>query len=190
MASNPFIGDNFFKENPAKVLGVQTTKKGRFDNDMIVVEGGIDQINKIDAAPIAVVDLYPDQVLTTKNKQELINEVFSGEADEVLKKKVKKLRTGKDSVKEAPSTRHTQQVYSTREIGELYNKQITFEELQAYYYTNPRLNHKLLFDEYTLSRQDLIDKDLICIDETEKKFVYAYTYKSGNISKKISLLKF
>ncbi len=37
--NNPFIGDNFFKENPSKVLGEQVIEKGKWGNDIVKVKG-------------------------------------------------------------------------------------------------------------------------------------------------------
>lgn len=182
--SNPFIGDQFFKENPTKVLGKQTTRKGRFGDDMIVVEGGIDAVEKIDAHPVPVVDLYPQQDLTQKPKAEIIEQVFEAEMQQEKNRKIKSLRTGK---KQGKSVTPSQEIYSFQEINTLYNKQISRDELEAYYFTHPELDYKLLFDKYTNTKTNLIRKGLICWDAG--KFVYVYTYQSGNISQKISHLK-
>lgn len=182
--SNPFIGDKFFKDNPSKVLGEQTTRRGRFGDEMIVVQGGIDALQKIDAEPVAVVDIYPQEDLTQKPKAEIIEEVFETEMKEEKTRKIKSLRSGK---KQTKTTTGPQEVYSFQEIHQLYNKQITRDELEAYYLTHPELNYKLLFDKFTNTKTDLIRKGLICWEES--KFVYLYTYQSGNISQKISHLK-
>lgn len=182
--SNPLIGDKFFKENPSKVLGEQTTRKGRYGDEMIVVKGGLDAIEKIEAQPVPVVDLYPQEDLTQKPKAEIIEQVFEAEMQQEKTKKIKSLRTGK---KPAKSVTPSQEIYSFQEVHELYNKNISRDELEAYYFTHPELNYKLLFDKYTNTKADLVRKGLICLEYG--RFVYVYTYQSGNISEKISHLK-
>jgi hypothetical protein len=180
--TNIFSGDAFFKQNPSKVLGRQTTRKGRFGDDLIVVEGSIDEIQKIDAIPVAVVDVLPEQAFTPKDKAEIINKVFEEESRVITQKKINKLRTGKEK-----AANPSQDIFSFQEIHQLYNKGITRDELEAYYFTNPDLPYQLLFDEYTNSKRDLIKKRLICW--TAENFVYRYTYQSGHIGNKISELK-
>lgn len=184
-AMNLLIGDNFFNQNPSKVLGTQTIKKGRFGSDMIVVEGSISNLQQIDAEPVKVVDLYPEQVLTTETSQEIIEKVFETEEKATTVKKVEQRRT------KAPMHVHADgtDIYSFAEIDELYNKNISRDEKEAYYFTHPELNYKLLFDRYENDKDDLVAKKLICWDPAEKKFVYVYTYQSGNIGRKVSELK-
>lgn len=188
-AANPFIGDNFFKLNPDKVLGVQSTRKGRFGNDMIVVEGSIDNIKNIDVPQMAVVDLFPQQVFAVENKQEMIEKVFAQEYEEVKKEKIRSIRKQTEKPKVISSDLSQQEVYSYEEISEMYNKQISRDEMEAYYFTHPELNYKLLFEKYKNNKEDLIKKGLICYDPEERKFVYVYTYQSQNIGRKISALK-
>jgi N12 class adenine-specific DNA methylase len=183
---NPFIGDNFFKQNPSKVLGKQYTKKGRFGSDMIMVEGNFSDIDKIEASPVEVVDIYAHQVFSKETKQEIIDQVFQQEEKENTEKKVTKRRKGKSDEKE---TENDNEVYSFAEIDQLYNEGITRDEKEAYYFTHPELNYKLLFDKYTNSKEDFIKKSLICWDPELREFVYRYTYQSGNVSKKISDLQ-
>ncbi len=182
--NNPFIGDQFFTQNPSKVLGEQTTRKGRFGDEMIVVKGGLDAIEKIDAQPVPVVDIYPQEDLTQKTKGEVIEQVFETEMEEEKVKKIKSLRTGK---KHQKSVTASHEIYSFQEVHALYNKNISRDELEAYYFTHPELDYKLLFDKYTNTKKDLIGKGFICWEDG--KFVYVYTYQSGNISGKISHLK-
>jgi hypothetical protein len=196
---NPFIGDNFFKQNPSKVLGEQTIKKGRFGSDMIVVKGGIDAIQKIDAVPVKTADLYPTQTPTATTSAEAIKEVFANEAKEDSKKKVESMRNKESGVRnkeQIPNSKsqipnsQSHELYSFSEIDNLYNIGISRDEKEAYYFTHPELNYKLLFDTFTNSKQDLINKALICYDPGEKRFVYVFTYQSGNISRKLSDLKY
>jgi hypothetical protein len=196
---NPFIGDNFFKQNPSKVLGEQSIKKGRFGSDMIVVKGGIDAIQKIDAVPVKTADLYPTQTPTATTSAEAIKEVFANEAKEDSKKKVESMRNKESGVRNKAKSPNSQspipnsqshELYSFSEIDNLYNIGISRDEKEAYYFTHPELNYKLLFDTFTNSKQDLINKALICYDPGEKRFVYVFTYQSGNISRKLSDLKY
>lgn len=189
-ASNPFIGDNFFNANPSKVLGTQHIERGRFaGSTMIIVDGTLSDIERIDATPVKVVDFYPQQNLTPESKQSLINEVFETEVKEERAAIVRKVRTGNAKKPAVPSGagRESQDVYSFAEISEMYNKNISREELEAYYLTHPELNYKLLFDKFQYTKEDLIPKGFICWDEG--KFVYYYTYVSGNVSIKLSHLK-
>lgn len=182
--SNLLIGDKFFKENPTKVLGQQTVRKGRFGDDIIVVKGGLESLDRIDAKPVAVVDIYPQEDLTEKPKDEVIEQVFETEMKAEKIKKIKTLRSGKNQSAITPGS---QEVYSFQEVHEQYNKNISRDELEAYYFTHPELNYQLLFDKYTNTKSDLIKKSLICWEDG--KFVYIYAYQSGNISYKISRLK-
>ncbi len=72
----------------------------------------------------------------------------------------------------------------SREISKLYNTNISREEMEAYYFTHPELNYKLLLNDLTISQADLASKGLICYEN--KKWVYYYTFISGNVAKKIS----
>jgi len=186
-ASNPFIGDNFFTTNPDKVLGVQSIEHGRYGNEIIKVKGDINSIDKIDAAPIAVIDLYPTQEFTTENKEEIIQQVFENEVAADHEKKIKKLRKPGKEPQTQTNLQGNQEVYTFREISEQYNKDISRDEMDAYYFTHPELNCKLLIDEIKLSKQEMIEKGLICWDKGQ--FVYVYTYQSGNIGKKLMELK-
>lgn len=185
--NNPFIADNFFKQNPSKILGTQTMRKGRF-GEIIHVEGNLSNINKIDASPVAVADIYPSAVPTAKTEQAVIEKVFETEEKEITEKQVKERRQKKPIVPAAKADSDGD-AYTFAEIDELYNKNISGDEKEAYYFTHPELNYKLLFPEFFNSREMLVSKKLICWDVDEKKYVYVYTYQSGNIGKKISSLQ-
>lgn len=182
---NPFIGDAYFLDNPTKVLGEQTIRKGRFGDDIIVVKGTPESIAGIDAYPLEIPDiLTPAAQYTTKPKNEIIAEVFQHEVQHISEKHVKRLRAKKDT---PVLSSEAQDVFSFREISNMYNKAISRDEMEAYYFTHPELNYKLLIDEFVNTRQQLIEKDLICW--YEGAWHYVYTFLSGNISKKISHLK-
>lgn len=184
--NNPFIADNYFKENPSKVLGEATVERGRFGNDIIKVKGTLSDLEKIDAQPVTVPDLYPSFTPSVESKKEMIEEVFINEGKESTKRSLERIKTG--TIKEKPKpTLANQQIYSFDEINRMYNAQITRDELEAYYYTHPEINYKLLFEEFTYSKEDLIKKGLICWYDGE--LVYYYSFISGNVSKKISYLK-
>ena len=187
---NLFIADNFFKQNPTKVLGEQSTRKGRFGSDMIVVQGDISNIQNIDAEPVATGDLYPSYVPTFVTEEKAIETVFETEVKKEVKEKTKRMRGEvKPKAETAKQEKDAQEVYSYREISDMYNKTITRDEMEAYYFCNPDLNYKLLFDDYTNTKEQLIEKNLICYDHELKAFVYYYSYVSGNVNKKISALK-
>ena len=187
MTKNPLIGDSFFKENPSNILGEQSVVKGRFDSEIIKVKGDLSDIERIDAVPVAIANDYPTQNLTQESKQEIIDAVVSSDFKEQAKKRLNRIKR-KEAKNLVPlEGRKPQEVYSTREVGEMYNKNISKEELDAYYYTHPELDHKLLFDSYTSGENELIEKGLMCYDEN--KWVYFYTYISGNVNKKISILQ-
>lgn len=185
MAGNLFIGDTFFKENPTKILGVQTIKKGRFDSDMIMVKGSMDDVLAIEATPIKPVDIYPVTELSPISKTDMIQRVMEAEISEIKTARVKKIRGQSPAAK--ITNQQGQEVYSYREIDLMYNKEISQDEKEAYYLTHPELNHKLLFDNYTNTREQLIEKGLICLDQ--ERYFYSFSYTSGNISRKISTLK-
>ena len=189
--ANPFIADNYFKENPTKVLGEQTIKKGRFNNDMVYVKGNISNIQKIDAEPIKVADLFPESVQTYIPESKAIEEVFKIEVDKDKSEKVSKLRGKKEKplVETAKQAVNSQEVYSYAETNRMYNTNISREELEAYYFCHPELNYKLLFDEFTLTKEQFIEKNLICYDHETKTFIYYYSYVSGYINKKVSNLQ-
>lgn len=188
--SNPFVADKFFKLNPTKVLGEETVKKGRFGNDMVYVKGDISNIQNIDAEPVKVVDMYPDSVQTFTPEQSAIDKVFQTEITKEKVEKVKKLRgVLNPQVTTAKQAKDVQEVYSYAEIDEMYNKSISREEKEAYYHCHPELNYKLLFDEFTYSREQLIEKNLICYEHEKKAFEYFYSYVSGNVNKKLSNLQ-
>lgn len=189
--TNPFIGDSFFKENPTKILGEQVIEKGRFGSDIIKVKGTMADLEKIDAIPVAVADFFPTSVAVDESKQSVLDTFVENELQKQTKKKFKEIkkRVSRSSVtqQQIADENSNQEVYSCREVGEIYNKNISREELEAYYFTNPIMNHKLLFDEYTFRKDELIEKGLICYDGG--KWVYYYSYISGNVNKKISDLK-
>lgn len=191
MKSNPFIGDTFFKENPTKVLGESVVKKGRFGNDMVYVKGDISNIQNIDADPLppVVVDLYPDSVQASESKQFIIDKVFEVENKKKEVETLQQLRGTTQKQEPAKKYLNNQEVYSYKEIDEMYNGTISREEKEAYYFCNGELNYKLLFDEFTLSEKEFIEKNLICFDLDKKGWVYYYSYISGNVNKKISDLK-
>lgn len=187
---NPLIGDNFFNANPDRVLGVQTIEHGRFGNDIIKVKGDFSEIEKIDVPPVPVIDLYPNQEFTSENKDDIIQKVFENEKEEQHQEKLQKLRNPtKKTQKQAASSnlKGSQEIYTFREVSELYNKDISLDEMEAYYFTHPDLNYKLLIDGFKNNKADLLQKQLICWQEG--RYEYVYNYQSGNISKKISALK-
>ncbi len=181
--ANPFRGDNFFKQNPTKVLGEQVEEKGRFGNTFIKVKGSVDNLQAIDADPVTVVDLFPAQNYATETKQELIDNVFEAEHVEYKKEKKRELRTGIKKEGRVTDTK-SQDIHNFHAISAMYNKEISRDELEAYYFTHPELNHTLLFDEYTNTRETLLAKNLICY--VDGKYAYVFTYQSGNVSKKMS----
>ncbi len=186
-STNPLIGDAFFNENPTNILGEQTIEKGRYGNGFVKVKGSLADIERIDAVPVGVADFFPQQDFTVEDKQTLINKFVENENAE-QSEKIKKERKARVFKKAAKSSeKEPQEVYTTREVGAQYNKQISKDELDAYYFTHPELNHKLLFDDYTNNKQELIDKGLICYEGGA--WTYYYTYVSGNVSKKISNLQ-
>ena len=189
MAKNPFIGDNFFLENPSNVLGEQYIEKGKYGNDIVKVKGDKSAIEKIDAIPVAVVDYFPKQVFTDETKQEIINQIFEEENKSANKERLKGIRTAGKRIKAVkPQDRTTQEIYSVREVSKMYNDDdISRDEMEAYYFTHPELNYQLLFDEYTNDKASLIEKGLICYDQG--KYVYYYTYISNNVNRKISHLQ-
>lgn len=67
------------------------------------------------------------------------------------------------------------------------NKNISIDEMEAYFFTHPELNHKPFFEEYTNTLADFLKKDLVCYED--KKYAYVHLYKSGNIAKKIASLE-
>jgi hypothetical protein len=188
--ANPFISDTYFKENPTKILGEQTTKKGQFGQDMIYVKGDISNIQKIDAVAVPTESLYSSSVPTFEPVQDLIEKVFETETKKAQVKKTKELRgETPEQPLTAQSAHEHQGVYTYKETDALYNKNISRDEKEAYYFCHPELNYKLLFDEMTNTKQQLIEKNLICYDHEVKDFVYYYSFVSGNINKKISLMQ-
>ena len=191
--ANPFIGDNYFKENPSKILGEQVIVKGNYGSDIIKVKGDLSNIEKIDSVPVAVADFYPESVGADASKQDLLNTFVEKELAKQTEEKfevIKKRRTANKANLTAQTVAdaiNNQEVYSFREVGEMYNKNISRDELEAYYFTNPKMNHKLLFDSYINKKSDLISKGLICYDGGV--WVYYFSYISGNINKKISNLQ-
>jgi hypothetical protein len=185
--ANPFIADSFFKQNPSKVLGEQTTKKGRYDDEMIVVKGTMDDLDKIEASPVKLADVFQMPIPATESQKHIIEEVFKHDMEEVQHERMNKVRRVSTSKKKPIENPSQQEIYSFKEIHDLYNRHISRDELEAYYFSNPELNYKNLIDEYKNSKQDLIDKGLLCYDDN--RWIYRYTYQSGNISKKISDLK-
>lgn len=142
IANNPFIGDNFFNANPEKVLGTQTIEHGRFGNEIIKVKGDFSNIEKIDVPAVQLIDLFPQQVFATENKEEIIQQVF----DNVIKKQneesLDKLRSPNKKTKKqksADNLQATQEVYTFREFSDLYNKDISRDEMEAYYFTTQNL---------------------------------------------------
>ena len=187
--SNPFIGDSYFQNNPSKVLGEQIIEKGKWGNDIIKVKGDFSAIQKIDAVPVQVVDFYPTEVYTDETRAEVIQQVFTEENKAQNTKAIKEIRT-RGKKKDAPAAagnRVPQEIYSFREVGKMYNDNISVDEMDAYYFTHPELNYKLLFDDYTNDKNSLIEKGLICYEDG--KWVYYFTYISGNVNKKISNLQ-
>lgn len=191
-SSNPLIGDNFFNANPEKVLGTQRIARGRF-GDIIKVDGQLSNIEKIDVPAIPIVDLYPAQEFATLPKEEIIQKVFENEFDQQKEERMQKIRSPfKKTKKEASASnlQASQEVYSFREFSELYNKDISRDEMEAYYFTHPELNYKLLLDGFTNTKNELLAKGLICWDNSGKPaYVYVYSYQSGNINKKITALE-
>jgi hypothetical protein len=194
--SNPFIGDNFFKNNPDKVLGEQSIVRGRYEDQTVIkVKGTIANLDKIGGGTSLLdeVDVFQKPIATTEPQSEIIQQVFENEIEIAKTKRVNKIR-GKKEIPVKASTdiksREDQHYLDFLEVSDLYNEHITDEEMQAYYLCNPELNYRHLLPEgFTYSSQQLMSMGLICFDPEIKKLVYRYTYQSGNINRKIVILR-
>lgn len=194
VSKNPLIGDNFFNANPDKVLGVQTIERGRFGNEVVKVKGTLDVIQKIDVPAVALVDLYPTQVFASESSQKIIDQVFEHEFEKQNEQRIEKIRSKGKRTKKDSSTQNlvaSQEVYTFKEFSDLYNRDISRDEMEAYYFCNPDLDWRHLIDKFTNSKEELIEKGLICYDNAPdmRRWVYKYSYQAGNINKKIADLQ-
>ena len=69
---------------------------------------------------------------------------------------------------------------------------LTIPELDAFVFAHPELKKENYIDDYTYTKDDLIDKKLLFFELTSKsegKWVYRYEYLAGNVNRKITHLE-
>jgi hypothetical protein len=190
VSGNPFIGDAYFKKNPEKVLGEQSMG-GQFGST-IIVSGSKDAIDVIDTPQAPKIFEKFNQEISTSNipKEQIIDKVFENyqkekNADPATRKpkQVSKQKREMISGEQAENP----EAYTFREIVEKYNPEISREELEAFLYADPVIPYKNYIDEFMFTKEELIEKGLLCY--YDGKFVYKWIYLSGDMNEKMSLLK-
>jgi hypothetical protein len=169
---NPFKNDNYFKNNPDKVLGTQTIG-GRFGTS-VMVTGNIENINHI---PVINVN---------KTFRDFSDIVASNTViEEATQKAIRKYKDKKTEL--SRTILEGDDYYTFREVLNMYNQNITRKELEAYLYTHPNLPREKYIDNFENTQDELIQEGYIYY--IQNSFQYKYLYLSGNINQKITYCK-
>ena len=182
---NDLIADEYFRNNPAKVLGTQIDINGKVS--VIAVKAGVD----IDVPVVEktfkefdtnVVDV-PHQIFIDAALENLERKAIEKEIGNIVKVKPEVLENTELTTITEPSNYY----YTFREILRKYNPNINREELEAYLYCHPELPYEKYIDDFINSKDDLVKKGLIFYDNG--KLEYRHTYLSGNIHRKMTYSK-
>lgn len=73
--------------------------------------------------------------------------------------------------------------YTLRETSEMYNKTIDREEMEAYFYAHPQLDHirKEVIGDYIHDKEELMQIGLLLYNPSESALAYRYEYLKGNV---------
>jgi len=143
--SNLMIGDEFFKVNPAKVLGTIVKKTNQYGKLYDAVTGNIqDELKKI-------VVTIPEQLASVEIETGSDSEVTAEDKIESsiknIERKILQPKKNKRDISEGAKGDFVNDIVSYRESTEIYNKEISRVEMEAYLYVHPEQKQNLYIDE-------------------------------------------
>jgi len=156
---NPFVGGNYFAQNPDKILAqVVTGKKSRWGKDIVEYKGTLDDIARIDAPenfigankenePIATVINTPIKDVTDKDIDVLdsFKEALEKNKDSVTKKTTKK---AKKALPTAIIDEVAGESTTLKEAFETLNPEISLEELRAFIWYKEKTGRPILNQDW------------------------------------------
>lgn len=205
--SNLLVGDNFFKANPDKILGVPYLASGRF-GEVTKYKGDISAVDRIDAPMDFVgVTKTDDPLLSTQNENitastkdmqviQNIEKAIKEEEKNVVRKKVSKEKEKTKKITVLSADQHAETL-SFEEVYKLYNPEINQDELKAWVwykeFNQERLSDKwynllgFKYGQTNFDIQDLVTKGYLCYFRGE--VIPAPLYYAENIWEKKSALE-
>jgi len=156
---NPFVGGNYFAQNPDKILAqVVTGNKSRWGKDIVEYKGTLDDIARIDAPenfigankenePIATVINTPIKDVTDKDIDVLdsFKEALEKNKDSVTKKTTKK---AKKALPTAIIDEVAGESTTLKEAFETLNPEISLEELRAFIWYKEKTGRPILNQDW------------------------------------------
>ena len=154
---NNMIGDEFFTQNPSKVLGKIVARTNQFGQMYNSVQGNIEEeIKKIEAS-------IPEQInsddIQTGNSSDIPVEVKIEDAIKNVEQEIlipKKAKRSEKS-KEGASGDFVNEIISYRESTLRYNSNLTRIEIEAYLYVHKEQKFSLYFDENMYGLADFLN---------------------------------
>ncbi len=193
------IGDNYYKQNPDKVLGEPYQTSGRF-GEVTKYRGKIEAVNRIDA-PLNFMQLniaenptisfenesIQELLAKPESKQDLDTILLSTKKESIIKQIKKNTKVTTRIVASAPLS--TADMYSFEEVYAQNNKDISKDELQVFVWYKEQIGQPLSPKWYALAdytsntfTKEWIEKGLLYHYRNE--LIPAYLYFSGNIWEK------
>jgi hypothetical protein len=178
-AINDLSGGNWYKDNPAKMLGEKEVTKDRYQKEITILKGDISVLSGIDVndnfaqfekgIDVGVSDVKPPvaDLLQKEENQTLVENLIKKSESEIGRKAVRKKK--KKEVKE--NTDFSAPVVPMQDFNQIasqLNKNISQEELKAYVWYKAEIGHKLSNEWYELAYND---NDSRSIDEMVRDWV-------------------
>lgn len=173
------IGDQYFKENPHKILGVQQERKGRYGQKVIEVKGSLADLRKIKTEPLPRPSKNYRKLASVHTSSKTRKRTINAEKDKALAIRL-----------QLPNTDNADVFHDLRfgsAFWQIYNSHISREELEAYLYAHPEFNHKKFIDSFEFTKSELVNKGLLFY--LEGSYYYKFEFITGNIANKLRLLK-
>ena len=179
--------NNYFNDNPEKVLGEVKTVKGKF-GEVTVTEGDITKLNDIQVPQYKVV--LPENPTQSTEVLDATAENISLEQAKTLKKVEKKSKQRKSEI-QISKAKTDVVLWDFNEVDELYNEGISQGDKRAYVFYLENLTGKSIeggFRKYAgNSAEQLLEEGVLFYDmraPRNRAYQPRFLFASGNIYKK------
>jgi predicted ABC-type ATPase len=203
---NLLVNDNWFAQNPDKVLGEPYKTSGRF-GEVTKYRGKIDSVNRIDA-PLNFMQINASENPTISSENETVNQLLQdpqaqqnieisleGTRKEAVIREIKKHTKAVTRIV-ASNPVMDADIVSFEKVFAENNKEISKDELQVFVWYKETIGERLSNKWYALSGWQLGASPLIdwinngLVFHFRGSLVPAYLYLSGNIWEKKSALEY
>ena len=179
--------NNFFNDNPEKVLGEVKTVKGKF-GEVTITEGDVTKLKDIKVPQYKVV--LPENPTQSEEVLDVKPENISSDQAKTLKKVEKKSKQRKSDIQISKANKDTV-LWDFDEVDELYNEGISEGDKKAFVFYLEQLTGKSVeggFAKYSgNSAEQLLEEGVLFYDmraPRNRAYQPRFLFASGNIYKK------